>query len=224
MFTPLEVLETEPLPVPLEEIDCERHTRTSSTFRGENYILDTWDGVSADDTRALSEPWTGEVLFPLLNVESDMDKFFGKTREQKTTRPGNVDTIIWGGMSGKQRKDAKDYWSRVLSARDTRRLSKLQCWTRADPQARVHVGTTQDGPQWAHVHRRVVTDATTGQLLLDQDVRGMTNKGILYARVAGGPRDIITRLYHDDPNLPDTAAVPAAEKSAAVKDKGSVPA
>ena len=34
MFTPLEVLEHEPLPVPLEEIDCERHARTSSTFRG----------------------------------------------------------------------------------------------------------------------------------------------------------------------------------------------
>ena len=179
MFIPLDVFDVDPPPVPLEDIDTERHTRTSSTFSGENYILDTWDGVSEADNRPLSEPWTGEVLFPLLNVPTDLDKFFGKTREQRTTRPGNVDIHIWGSMSNKQRRDARDYWADVLAARDRRRLSKLQCWMRADYQARTHVGTTQDGPKWHHVHRCVVTDAHTGQLPLDQDVRGLTNKGIL---------------------------------------------
>ena len=143
------------------------------------------------------------MLFPIIGAETELEKVFGKTRVQTTTRPSNVSTHIWKTLSNKQRKDAQDYWAQVLAARDRRRLATLQCWTRADYQAVVLRTTTSDGPKWNTVHRRVVTDAHTGQVLVDQDVRGVTNKGILYAKVPGGPRDIVTKLYHNDSNLPD---------------------
>ena len=151
------------------------------------------------------------MLFPNLNVESDFDKAFGKTMMQTTARPLNVRSRIWHTMSKKQKRDAQEYWADVLGARDRRRLSKLRCWARADYRAQVHRTTTSDGPRWDRVHRRAVTDARTGQFLLDQDVRGMTNKGLLYAKVPGGPRDIATKLCHDDPNLPATSSVPSAK-------------
>ena len=59
LFTPMETLEgpmADPPPVSLDDIDSERHTCTSSTWKGEQFILDTWDGVSkSTDNRALSE-------------------------------------------------------------------------------------------------------------------------------------------------------------------------
>ena len=93
-------------------------------------------------------------------------------------------------------------------------MATLQCWTRADYQAKVHRTTAQDGPRWEYVHRRVVTDAHTGQVLADQDLRGVTNKGILCAKIPGGPRDVVAKLYRNDPNLPDLDQAAGGKPSA----------
>ena len=71
--------------------------------------------MSETDSRSLSEFWTGEALFPILNVESDFDKAFGKTKTQTTTWPLNVHSHIWHIMYKKQQRYAQEYWADVLA-------------------------------------------------------------------------------------------------------------
>ena len=65
----------------------------------------------------------------------------------------------------------------------------------------MHRTSLRGGPRWENVVRRVVLDTRTNEVLEDREMRGVTDKGILYGPVPGGPRDITTRLYHDDPEV-----------------------
>eukprot|EP00959_Pyramimonas_sp_CCMP1952_P227402 4754413-Pyramimonas_sp.AAC.1 len=40
----------------------------------------------------------------------------------------------------------------------------------------------------------------SGAVIRDEDVKGVTNKEILHARLPGGPRDITTVLYYRQPS------------------------
>ena len=81
------------------------------------------------------------------------------------------------------------------------------CWVREDKNAKVYRTTQDYGPRWECVFRRVVRDTHTGEILEDRDVRGVDDERILYAPIPGAPRDITTRLYHNDPRVDEDAGV-----------------
>ena len=82
--------------------------------------------------------------------------------------------------------------------------SDWKCYTRTDKQAKRLVTTDKKGPKWEHVHRRVTMDAITGKILAEHgDCQKIKSNAILYAPVPDGPRDIVTKLYHDDPTVND---------------------
>ena len=76
--------------------------------------------------------------------------------------------------------------------------AKLRVWTREDRKAQCFRTTKSDGPVWETVERRVTYDKGSGAVLRD-DVRGVTDKSVLYAPVPDGPRDIVTMLYYRPP-------------------------
>ena len=76
-----------------------------------------------------------------------------------------------------------------------------RCWSREDKGAKVYRTTLNGGPRWEYVVRRVVLDTRTGEVLDDRGVREVTDEGILYGPIPGAPRDVTTRLYHNDPEV-----------------------
>ena len=64
----------------------------------------------------------------------------------------------------------------------------------------------QSGPKWHTVERRVTYDRHTGDVIRDEDLKGVTSHDILYAKLPSSPRDITTLLYYrplpaDDANI-----------------------
>ena len=69
LFTPLE---TDDLPpIPIEDIDVMRTTRTDLENEDEKIIEDCWDGRSDTDHRPLSALWTGETQFQIIQEPLD---------------------------------------------------------------------------------------------------------------------------------------------------------
>eukprot|EP00959_Pyramimonas_sp_CCMP1952_P112606 2354239-Pyramimonas_sp.AAC.1 len=56
------------------------------------------------------------------------------------------------------------------------------------------------GPTWNTVERRTTYDMDSGAVIRAEDVKGVTNKEILYVRIPGGPRDITTISYYRQPS------------------------
>ena len=67
-----------------------------------------------------------------------------------------------------------------------------------------------DGPRWSSVVRRQVLDSPTGEVILDEDVRDMTDKTKAHAKVEGGPKDVIVRLWYRDDGRKRPSPVAAA--------------
>ena len=70
----------------------------------------------------------------------------------------------------------------------------LETFVRIDKNVRVMPTTCPDGPMWPTVVRRVVEDVDTGQVLSDEDVRGITIEE-LSGVFRSGPRNVKTTLY-----------------------------
>eukprot|EP00959_Pyramimonas_sp_CCMP1952_P234447 4898781-Pyramimonas_sp.AAC.1 len=132
-----------------------------------------------------------------------------ETRVQTTARPGRTLPEHWKTLSrGQQKKDiecAED----IKQARETRERAALRAWTRQDKQAKHFRTTAAGGPTWNTVERRITYDMGSGAVIRDEDVKGVTNKEILHAKLPGGPRDISTLLYYRQPS-PQPAGVARA--------------
>ena len=68
LFTPRECVGDDVCPLPDEFMDVMRNTTTDVDSVPERYICDVWDGVSANDTRELSEEWTGQTQFTVTRL------------------------------------------------------------------------------------------------------------------------------------------------------------
>ena len=88
------------------------------------------------------------------------------------------------------------YADDIRRARETRRQSGLRVWTREDAQAKTFRTTSDSGPRWATVERRITYDRTSGAVIRDEDVKGINAHNTLYAKIPDGPRDITTVLYY----------------------------
>ncbi len=90
MFSPSVCGDTPP--VNLENIDVRRTTRTNPQNQDEQEIRDCWDG-SANDARELSDEWTGETQFEVIDRTElppgwkmvEGRKHVHKTRRVRTT-------------------------------------------------------------------------------------------------------------------------------------------
>eukprot|EP00959_Pyramimonas_sp_CCMP1952_P316159 6617251-Pyramimonas_sp.AAC.1 len=98
----------------------------------------------------------------------------------------------WKTLSRGQQKKEIEYAEDRYQARETRDRAARRAWTRQDKQAQLFRTTTAGGPTWNTVERRISYDMDSGAVIRDEDVKGVTNKEILYANLLGGPRDITT--------------------------------
>eukprot|EP00959_Pyramimonas_sp_CCMP1952_P036885 771648-Pyramimonas_sp.AAC.1 len=89
------------IPVPVDQLDVTRDFRTTSTFEGEIYFRDVWDGVSANDHRELSEP--------KITPDGNMVVRGRETRIQTTTRPDHILPESWKTLSRGQQKKEIEY-------------------------------------------------------------------------------------------------------------------
>ena len=125
LFVPTEVPE-DPPPIPLDETDVCRNTKTSSEMQNEKRIEDVWFSPNAD--RALSELWTGETVFDPIPQPCEAGYMWCngcKTRIQQTQRPPNVWRESWDIMSKKQRQIAKEHWAaRAVELEQARKMRK----------------------------------------------------------------------------------------------------
>eukprot|EP00959_Pyramimonas_sp_CCMP1952_P024886 522352-Pyramimonas_sp.AAC.1 len=128
------------------------------------------------------------------------------TRVQATTRPDHILPERWKTLSRGQQKKDIGYAEDIKQARDTRERAALRVWTRQDKQAKLFRTTTAGGPTWNTVERRITYDMGSGAVIRDEDVKGVNNNDILYAKLPGGPRDITTVLYDRQPS-PQPAGV-----------------
>ena len=79
----------------------------------EAHISDIWDG-SENDTRELSQLWTGRVTFELLHPDPGKGHYMSdwrKTRTQKTSKPSPIVTEFWSGKSKEFRREAAKWWN-----------------------------------------------------------------------------------------------------------------
>ena len=122
-----------------------------------------------------------------------------KTRVQASARPDHVISEAWDSMSAKQRKAERKYAEDIQRARAIRDRAALRVWTWEDKQAKRFRTTSDSGPVWHTVERRITYDLHTGAIIRDENVKGVNAKNILYAVIPDGPRDITTVLYYRPP-------------------------
>ena len=84
----------------------------------------------------------------------------------------------------------------------------LRQYVRTDSGAKAFLTTRSGGPRWSCVKHRTTTDITTGKIIEDCPVAGMTEKA-LHRVLPEGPRDIQTVLYHDDPDVENSGGAEA---------------
>ena len=97
------------------------------------------------------------------------------TRRQTTNRPDSVFPEFWHGASVPERQRHRARERELQAARERRRTAALNKWHRLDLDVDCLSAPAHDGPQWAFVDRRVVTDACTGEVIFDEDTRDMTD-------------------------------------------------
>ena len=130
LFIPDEVSE-DPPPIPVDDIDVCRVTKTNSEMQNEKRIDDVWFGPDKD--RSLSGLWTGETIFDPIPPPCEPGYMWcsgRKTRIQQTQRPPNVRREVWEVMSSKKRRIAKELWvvkaAELEEARNVRKAEKGQ--------------------------------------------------------------------------------------------------
>ena len=101
----------ESFPIPLEYIDVSRTTHTNLDVKQEKRIDDCWN---VDESRDLSDPWTGFTQFtPLEEKPPDRFMWVGRrlTRKQPTSRPDHLWPVFWKSMGKHAKLKEKQKWS-----------------------------------------------------------------------------------------------------------------
>ena len=101
----------ESFPIPLKYIDVSRTTHTNLEVKQEKRIDDYWN---IDESRDLSDPWTGFTQFTLLEVEPpDGYMWSGErlTRKQLTSRPDHLWPELWKSKGKHAKLKEKQKWS-----------------------------------------------------------------------------------------------------------------
>ena len=101
----------ESFPIPLKYIDVTRTTHTTLDVKQERRIDDYW---IIDESRNLSDPWTGFTQFTLLE-EKPPDGYVWSgvrlTRKQLTSRPDHLWPELWDKMGKHAKLKEKQKWS-----------------------------------------------------------------------------------------------------------------
>ena len=101
----------ESFPIPLKYIDVSRTTPSNLDVKQEKRIDDYWN---IDESRDLSDPWTGFTQFTLLE-EKPPDGYMWSgwrlTRKQLTSRPDHLWPELWKSMGKHAKLKEKQKWS-----------------------------------------------------------------------------------------------------------------
>jgi len=116
-------------PIPLRYLDVVRITMTNLEERKEAYMEDVWipEAPMPEDTRLLSGEWTGKTIFRILRPEPPPGHMWHLDRLVKckqTTRPDDVDPILWTTLSTAQRATAIAEWQKVETVRANARSAR----------------------------------------------------------------------------------------------------
>ena len=100
----------ESFPIPLKYIDVTRTTQTNLDVKQEKRIDDYWN---INESRDLSDPWTGFTQFTLLEETTRRKMWSGRrlTRKQLTSRPDHLWPEIWKTMGKNAKLKEKQKWS-----------------------------------------------------------------------------------------------------------------
>ena len=101
----------ESFPIPLKYIDVFRTTHTNLDVKQEKRIDDNWN---IDESRDLSDPWTGFTQFTLLDEKAPDGYMWSGgrlTRKQLTSRPDHLWPELWKSMGKHAKLKEKQKWS-----------------------------------------------------------------------------------------------------------------
>ena len=101
----------ESFPIPLKYIDVSRTTHTNLDVKQERRIDDYWN---VDESRDLSDPWTGFTLLTLFEEKPPDGYMWSRerlTKRQVTSRPDHLWPELWIKLGRNAKLKEKHKWS-----------------------------------------------------------------------------------------------------------------
>ena len=90
-------------------------------------------------------------------------------------------------------------------------VEPLKVWYQYDFGSNETPQLSNDGPKWKHVHRRIIRDAASQEIIRDDMCSHMSNQQSVHFRLPRARQDVVTEFWHDDPSVSTCDSVPETQ-------------